>query len=84
MHGYFKKNRSTTKEHVFFFTVYQKLMHLRPYMLLLFLLSILVHPFTYFLYRKRKKIHTYTSRGLSNNVSTIKKMGLTQSGNVHL
>ncbi|MET4559499.1 peptide/nickel transport system permease protein [Lysinibacillus parviboronicapiens] len=56
------KNRSTTKEHVFFFTVYQKLMHLRPYMLLLFLLSILVHPFTYFLYRKRKNSHVYKQR----------------------
>jgi len=53
------KVRSSTKEHVFFFSVYQKLMHHKSYNVLLFLLSILVHPFTYLSYRKRKHSHEY-------------------------
>ncbi|MFB7156194.1 MULTISPECIES: ABC transporter permease [unclassified Lysinibacillus] len=53
------KARSTTKEHVFFFSAYQKLMHHKSYNALLFLFSILVHPFTYLFYRKRKYSHQY-------------------------
>ncbi len=56
------KNHSSTKEHVFFFTVYQKLMHHRHYTLLLFLFSVLIHPFTYFFYRKSKNSHIYKQR----------------------
>ncbi|WP_155592048.1 ABC transporter permease [Lysinibacillus cavernae] len=53
------KNHLKPKEFMFFSTVYQKLMHQKPYNLILFLLSILVHPFTYFIYRKRKHSNTY-------------------------
>ena len=58
MHGYFK-NHLKPEKFIFFSTVYQKLMHQKPYHLILFLLSILVHPFTYFIYRKRKHSNTY-------------------------
>ena len=57
MHGYFK-NHLKPEKFIFFSTVYQKLMHQKPYHLL-FLFSILVHPFTYFIYRKRKLSNTY-------------------------
>lgn len=53
------KSHSSTKEYVFFFSVYQKLMHHKFYNALLFLLSILVHPFTYLSYRRRKHSHQY-------------------------
>lgn len=53
------KNHLKPEKFIFFSTVYQKLMHQKPYHLLLFLFSILVHPFTYFIYRKRKLSNTY-------------------------
>jgi len=53
------KNYLKPKEFTFFSMVYQKLMHQKPYNILLFLLSILVHPFTYFIYRNKKHSNTY-------------------------
>lgn len=53
------KNHLKPKEFIFFSTVYQKLMHQKPYHLILFFLSILVHLFTYFIYRKRKHSNNY-------------------------
>lgn len=53
------KNHLKPKEFMFFSMVYQKLMHQKPYNILLFLLSILVHPFTYFIYRNKKHSNTY-------------------------
>lgn len=53
------KNYLKPKEFTFFSMVYQKIMHQKPYNILLFLLSILVHPFTYFIYRKKKHSNTY-------------------------
>lgn len=47
------------KEFIFFSMVYQKLMHQKPYQFILFLFSILVHPFTYFIYRKRNHSNTF-------------------------
>ncbi len=52
-------NHSATTEHVFFFAVYQKLTTQKLYNVLLFLLSILVHPITYYFYRKRKQSQQY-------------------------
>jgi len=53
------KNHLKSKEFTFFSMIYQKLMHQKPYKMILFLLSVLVHPFTYFIYRKRKHLNTY-------------------------
>ena len=52
------QNLFKTREIYFLFYGLSKLVHQKPYHLL-FLFSILVHPFTYFIYRKRNHSNTY-------------------------
>ncbi|GLC87713.1 ABC transporter permease [Lysinibacillus piscis] len=69
------KNNVNATEHVFFYRTFQKLMHNRYYKALLFLLSILVHPFSYFFYKKTKNSNHY-QQNFEQRCLTYKEQGL--------
>ena len=52
-------NYLESRQNLLFFTIYQKLIHYKFHTVLLFLCSFLIHPFTFFYYKKTKNSAKY-------------------------